>query len=229
MKIENNMMMQFSKIDNITIGEILVIFGQSLNRCWEKAMRLFIENSCSRNLCGREYYVLNDLGIQLFDYTLESELSDLCPWNLKCRNYYLQQVDTPGKKSEINRLYSFGSKKVNQYEFLIDSLHKRKNIKPIVIPICDPYKDMREHVPTPCISNLIIESKEGYVNMHVNYSTMNLFRMGLFDYHQMAYLHQKIIRDSGMKMGYLRIYTILTYMPIFDLIISKHIFGSKYE
>jgi thymidylate synthase len=128
-------------------------------------------------------------------------------------------------------MYAFGSRQINQYEYAINVIKNRKNIKPIVIPIYDPYKDNRENVPTPCISNIILDSCDGIINMQVNYLTMNLFRMGLLDFNQMAYLHHTIAHDSGKKVGKLRIFSVQAHMPVFDFIVSKQIFniGDEYE
>lgn len=202
-----------------------MIKDSSINKCWEKSMRYFLLNASSKEMCGKEYFVLEHLLVQVQDYIIEQELSDFCPWQLKNRDYYLSQVTMPGKNSEIKRLYSYGPNNINQYDYVIDVLKKRKNIKPIVVCIYDPSKDNREHVSTPCINNILINSYDEVVNMHVSYSTINLFSMGLLDYHQMAYLHHKIAHDSGKKVGLLTIDSMQVYMPLFDYIISKRIFG----
>lgn len=208
-----------------------VISESSINRCWEEAMKYYLNNSYSRNICGKEYMVLDNLTVQANDYVFEPTLSIFCPWRIQSREYYISQIASPGKHSEINRLYSFGSNQINQYEYAINTIKNRKNIKPIVIPIYDPHKDNREHVPTPCISNIILDTWNDVVNMHVNYSTMNLFRMGLLDYHQMAFLHHTIANDSCKKVGCLRIFSVQIHMPIFDYFVSKQIFniGEIYE
>jgi thymidylate synthase len=198
-----------------------MISESSINKCWEEAMKYYLNNAYSRNICGKEYMLLDNLTVQASDYVLESTLSTFCPWRKKSREYYLSQITSPGKHSEINRLYFFGPSQINQYEYAINTIKNRKNIKPIVIPIYDPYKDNREHVPTPCISNIILDARDGVVNMYVNYSTMNLFRIGLLDYHQMAYLHQTIANASCKEVGFLRIFSVQIHMPIFDYIVSK--------
>jgi thymidylate synthase len=202
-----------------------VISEPSINRCWEEAMKYFLTNAYSRNICGKEYLLLDNLTVQACDYVLEPKLSTFCPWQFRSREYYLAQITSPGKHSEINRMYSFGSNQINQYEYAIKIMKNRKNIKPVVIPIYDPYKDNREHVPTPCISNIILDTCNDVINMHVNYSTINLFRMGLLDYHQMAYLHRTIAHDSCKKVGSLRIFSVQVHMPVFDFFVSKQIFA----
>lgn len=202
-----------------------MIGESSINRCWEEAMKYFLTNAYSRNICGKEYLLVENFTVQACDYEFESSLSTFCPWQLKSREYYLAQIVSPGKHSEINRMYSFGSNQINQYEYAVKIMKNRKNIKPVVIPMYDPYKDSREHVPTPCISNIILDLCDGVINMHVNYSTMNLFRMGLLDFHQMAYLHQTIAHESGKKVGNLRIFSVQIHMPVFDFIVSKKIFA----
>lgn len=202
-----------------------MISESSINRCWEEAMKYFLTNAYSRNICGKEYLLLDNLTVQAYDYVLEPKLSTFCPWQFKSREYYLAQISSPGRHSELNRLYSFGPNNINQYEYAIKIMKNRKNIKPVVIPIYDPYKDNREHVPTPCISNIILDACDGVINMHVNYSTMNLFRMGLLDYHQMAYLHRTIAHDSGKGVGSLRIFSVQIHMPVFDFFVSKQLFS----
>lgn len=202
-----------------------MICESSINRCWEEAMRYFLNNAYSRNICGRQYLLLDNITIQACDYVFESTLSIFCPWKVKSRDYYLSQITCPGKHCEINRLYSFGPNQINQYEYAIRIIKNRKNIKPVVIPIYDPYKDNRESVPTPCISNIMLDTYNDVINMHVNYSTMNLFRMGMLDYHQMAYLHQTIANDSCKRVGSLRLFSVQIHMPIFDYLVSKQLFG----
>lgn len=202
-----------------------MINESSINRCWEEAMKYFINNAYSRNICGKEYLLLNNLTVQACDYILESTLSPFSPWQMKSREYYLSQITSPGKHSEINRLYSFGPNQINQYEYVIKIMKNRKNIKPVVIPIYDPSKDNRENVPTACISNIVFDTYDGVINMHVNYSTMNLFRMGLLDYHQMAYFHQTVANDSCKKVGCLRLFSSQIHMPVFDFFVSKQIFA----
>lgn len=202
-----------------------MICEASINRCWEEAMKYFLTNAYSRNICGKEYLLLNNLTIQASGYVFEPRLSDFCPWKSKSREYFLDQVTSPGKHSELNRLYSFGSSQINQFEYAIKIMKNRKNIKPVVIPIYDPYKDNREHVPTPCISNITLDLCDDVINMYVNYSTMNLFRMGLLDYHQMAYLHRTIAHGSGKKVGSLKIFSVQVHMPVFDFLVSKQIFA----
>lgn len=201
-----------------------MISESSINRCWEEAMNFFLINAYSRNICGKEYLILDDFMIEAHDYELEANLSPLCPWKLKSCEYYLSQINSPGRYSEINRIYSFGPNQINQYEYAVRVMKNRKNIKPVVIPIYDPYKDNREHVQTPCISNISLDSYDGYINMYVNYSTMNLFRMGLLDYYQMAYLHHVIAEAADKKVGTLKIFAVQIHMPIFDFIVSKKIF-----
>ncbi|MDR0404882.1 MAG: hypothetical protein LBH37_03745 [Oscillospiraceae bacterium] len=201
-----------------------MIIESSINKCWEEAMRYFLNNAYSRNMCGKEYLLLDNLTVQAQNYTVEPTLSAFCPWQLRNREYYLSQITSPGKHSEINRLYSFGPNQINQYEYAIKIIKKRKNIKPIVIPIYDPNKDNRENVPTPCISNIALDVSDGVINMHVNYSTMNLFRMALLDYHQMAYLHLNVATESCKEVGKLRISSVQIHMPVFDFIVSKKIF-----
>lgn len=201
-----------------------MIRESSINRCWEEAMKYFLTCASSKNLCGREYMVLDTLNVQAYDYILESTLSCLCPWQLKSREYYLSQITSPGKHSEMTRMYEYGPGKVNQYKYAIGILNKRKNMKPVVISIYDPYKDNRENVPTPCISTITLDTYGGIVNMQVNYSTMNLFRMGLLDYHQMASLHQHIANDSNKQVGSLNISAVQVHMPIFDYWLSRYTF-----
>ncbi|OBZ14206.1 hypothetical protein A8L34_09605 [Bacillus sp. FJAT-27264] len=203
-----------------------MISEPSINRCWEEAMKYFLTNAYSRNICGKEYLILDNFTVHACDYILEPKLSTFCPWKSKSLEYYLDQIISPGKHSEINRMYSFGPNEINQYEYAVKVMKNRKNIKPVVIPIYDPYKDNREHVPTPCISNIILDAYDGVINMHVNYSTMNLFRMGLLDYHQMAYLHRTIAHDSCNEVGNLRIFSVQVHMPVFDFIASKKIFSN---
>ncbi|WP_225999287.1 hypothetical protein [Paenibacillus sp. BJ-4] len=203
-----------------------MISEPSINRCWEEAMKYFLTNAYSRNICGKEYLILDNFTVHAYDYILEPKLSTFCPWKSKSLEYYLDQIISPGKHSEINRMYSFGPNEINQYEYAVKVMKNRKNIKPVVIPIYDPYKDNREHVPTPCISNIILDAYDGVINMHVNYSTMNLFRMGLLDYHQMAYLHRTIANDSCNEVGTLRIFSVQVHMPVFDFIVSKKIFSN---
>ena len=203
-----------------------MISERSINKCWEETMKYFLVNAYSKNICGKEYFILDNVTVQAYDYMFDTKLSNLCPWKSESREYYLRQIIFPGKHSEINRLYSFGYNRINQYKYAIQILKNRKNIKPVVIPIYDPYIDNKENVPTPCISNIILETYNDIINMHVNYSTMNLFRMGLLDYHQMAYLHKNIARDSCKKVGYLRIFSVQIHMPIFDYFVSQKIFSS---
>ena len=75
------------------------------------------------------------------------------------------------------------------------------------------------------MGNIILDTRDGAVNMHVQYATMNLFRMGLLDYHQMAYLHQAFARDSGKVAGNLTIVAVQVYMPVFDYIVARRIFN----
>ena len=202
-----------------------MIKASSINKCWEKSMKYFLLNANSREICGKEYFILEHLSVQARNYIFDQTLSDFCLWQLKNRDYYLSQVSMPGKNSEMKRLYSYGPSKINQYDNAINVLKKRKNIKPIVICIYDPSKDNRDYVPTPCINNILLDLYDGIINMHVSYSTINLFRMGLLDCHQMAYLHHKIAYDSGKKVGLLTIDSFQVYMPLFDYIISRQIFG----
>jgi len=202
-----------------------MIIEVSINSCWEKAMKYYLNNAYSQNICGKELMILDNLTVQINNYLIESQLSGFCPWKINSREYYVSQITSPGKYSEMSRLYSYGCNKVNQYEYLINAIKKRKNIKPIVIQIFDPYKDNRDNIPTPCISNIVVSTNNGVVNMYVSYTTMNLFRIGLLDYHQMAFLHQQIARDSLKKVGYLRIFVAQVYMPVFDYYISKQIFS----
>ncbi len=205
--------------------ESRIISNSSINKCWEEAMKCFIDNAYSQNICGKEYLLLNNLTIQVSGYVLDTELSKYCPWQLKSFEYYLSQVNLPGKYSEMGRMYAFGTQQINQYEYAIRMMRKRKNIKPVVIPVYDPYRDNREHVPTPCISNIILDLYNEEINMYVNYLTMNIFRMGLLDFQQMAYLHQIIARDSERKVGSLRLFLTQVHMPIFDFVVSKKLFG----
>ncbi|HAU86734.1 MAG TPA: hypothetical protein DCW90_14955 [Lachnospiraceae bacterium] len=202
-----------------------MINEQSINRCWEEAMRYFLEHSYRTNMCGREYLVLDNLVIRAKDYICDTEVSDYCLWTKSSLEYYLKQLDNPGKFSEMSRLYAYGVTEVNQYDYAIKVLKKRKNIKPIVLPIYDPYKDNRENVPTPCISNIVLEQSNKVLNMHVNYSTMNLFRMGVLDFQQMAHLHKRFVADSHTQVGELRITIVKVHMPVFDYMVSKKLFS----
>ena len=202
------------------------ICESSINRCWEAVMKYCLSNAHSRNLCGKEYMLVDNVAIQLCGYTSESTLSQYCVWRLRSLEYYLEQVKSPGKYSELSRLYSFGINRFNQYEYAVKNIKKRKNIKPIVISIYDPHVDNRDYVSTPCISNISLYAVDGILNMQVNYSTMNIFRMGLFDYHQMAYLHHIFADDSHTEVGQLSITSVQVYMPVFDFIVGQKIFDN---
>ena len=188
-------------------------------------MRYFLLNAHSRILCGKEYMILDDFTMEADHYIREKQISSYCPWLQKSCDFNLSQLDSPSKFSEIGRIYSYSSKNINQYEYAVKVLKKRKNIKPIVLSIYDPCKDSRDHVPTPCINNITLDLYDGFVNMQVNYSTMNIFRMGLFDFHQMALLHERFAIDSDYKVGRLRINSTQLHMPVFDYAVSKEIFG----
>lgn len=72
-----------------------MIRQSSINKCWEEAMKYFLINAYSRNICGKEYLIMDDLTVQAIDYELESNLSSFCPWNIRIRfiSEYL-----PGKR-----------------------------------------------------------------------------------------------------------------------------------
>ena len=199
----------------------------SMNKAWEKMMKIFLETCKSQNVCGREYFFLTNCILQIKNYNLESFLSPQCLWQLKSKEYYISQISTPGKYSEMQRLYAYGDKRIDQYKWAVDAIKKRKSIKPIVLSIYDPYKDHRDNVTTPCINNIVIDVNHNTINMYTYYSTMNLFRMGLFDIIQMGHLHHKIAKDSNKKVGTLNIFINKVYMPIFDYMISMEIFNNK--
>ena len=201
-----------------------MISETSINFCWEEAMRYFFKNAYSRSLCGKEYYVLDNLILQVNDYSLEESLSELCLWRERSRTFFTKQVESPGKYSELSRLYSYGFTHINQMDDVIKSIKKRKNIKPIVMQVFDPFKDNRENVPTPCITNITLDLFGDTINMLVNFSTMNLFRMGLLDFHQMSYLHYFIAQTTEKRVGSLRISILNAHMPIFDYFVGEKIF-----
>jgi thymidylate synthase len=204
-----------------------MIEGTDVNDCWENTIRYFLKNARSQHIQGREYMAIDDVTAKLNSYTCKQELSSFCPWKEKSRDYHLKQTISPGIYSELSRLYHFAGNHINQYNYAVECVKRGKRIKPVVISLYDPSSDSNNLAATPCLCQIMFDLDLDKVNMYATYSVMNLFRIGILDFHQVAYLHHKFAGACGKQVGKLSMSIMRAYMPVFDYIICNKIFDER--
>lgn len=202
----------------------MIIQSDSINDCWESCIRYLSEHYENEIIAGRECAVIYNILLVLNSHNSIEKLSRYCLWTDKIKTHYLQAIDQVYYNPEIDRMFNYSDISINQYNYVIRILKAGNIEKPIIISIYDPCKDSNVNAPSPCLTYIEFNKFQNRLQMYVNYSSINLYRLGLLDFYQVAYIHEKIAKEANIPVGELTIRCTKAFVNIPELIVCNEIF-----
>jgi thymidylate synthase len=199
--------------------------GSKINSCWEECVKWFLDNCEEDIVRGRESVVVRDVGLELYDYDRLTELNDKCVWSEKTKELWVRQVDQASRYSEMERIYDFGERAFNQYDYIIKVLKNYDSSKQAIGIVYDPEKDSNFETATPCLTSIYLDKYNNKIDMYASFTVTNLFSLGLLDIYQLAYLHEKISKDVSLPIGTLKIRSMKVYMNLIDYTVCRQLFA----